>query len=72
MNQVIETPKKEAFYFGLYVCAYCLGSVFGKNRKRHVLKSPEFADVAETEIIIPAGRQSFHKECLDKLKKESK
>lgn len=66
------TPEHESFYFGIYTCAYCLDSKRIKNgdRKRMSIPDPIYGDQAETEIIIPSGVQSFHRECLAKLKKE--
>lgn len=65
MRQQLEkpTPRFDSFHFGMFTCASCLGSV-GSGRISHELLEPVFGDQAETEIIIPAGRQSFHPACL--------
>lgn len=63
------TPYRDSFYFGLYTCAFCLDikPIHGKDRQKRILSEPEYGDWHKTEIIIPAGRHSFHKECLTKL-----
>jgi hypothetical protein len=56
------TPYRGSFYFGLNFCAYCLGLVSNGRTVRRV-RSPSFGDVKQTEIMIPEGRQAFHKNC---------
>lgn len=60
-------PLREMFAFGLYECAMCGANCFGSKRRTRKLKEPVWADFKKTEILIPAGRQSFHRECLRKL-----
>lgn len=59
---------RESFAFGLYTCAECSGDCF-KKRITRTLKRPIFADVKETEVLFPAGRHSFHKECWDTFRR---
>ena len=66
-----KVPEKESFYFGLYTCANCLSDAYGKGRKSFVLRRPLLEGLKEdSPVIIPAGRQSFHKQCLEELKEE--
>jgi len=62
-------PYYEPFAFGLYECACCTGDCYG-DRKTFVLKKPLFADYERTEVLIPAGRQSFHPDCLERVRTE--
>lgn len=61
-------PYKESFVFGMYERAYCGAECFGRRRKSFVLKKPIFAGKEETEVLISAGRQSFHPGCLAEVK----
>lgn len=56
-------PRFDSFHFGMFTCASCLSEVRGAERVSCVLRTPVFVDLAETEILIPAGRQSFHESC---------
>lgn len=60
-------PLHESFAFGLYECAKCGGNCYG-HRVARVLKGPFWADFKETEVLIPAGRQSFHPTCWQEIK----
>lgn len=57
------TPRYDSFHFGLFTCALCLTEVRGPTRVSEELAEPVYGDQAETEILIPAGRQSFHFNC---------
>lgn len=58
-------PLKEAFAFGYRVCAVC--HEFTPYPHSRALTRPIYADYAETEVLIPAGRQHFHKDCHWKI-----
>lgn len=59
-------PYFESFAFGLYECAVCGDRCYKKRISRR-LKRPMYADFKETEVLIPAGRQSFHRDCFNMI-----
>lgn len=63
VTRVAITPRFDSFHFGLFTCAACLGEVRGPGRLSQELGQPVFGDQAETEILIPAGLQSWHSDC---------
>lgn len=62
-TQVATIPRFDSFHFGMFTCASCLSRVGSAERVSYELREPVFSDYAETEVLIPAGRQSFHPVC---------
>ena len=66
------TPVKQSFFFGKETCAYCLDIQPMKHwHRKTYFVWPERRGFDE-EILIPGGRQAFHKECLKQLKADER
>lgn len=72
LSRVIVTPRFDSFHFGMFTCASCFGIAEGDNRVSQALERPVFGDQAEREILIPAGRHSFHPGCWESHLKDGR
>ena len=67
MDKEYVCPERESFHFGLDTCACCLGRFPRSAMYSRVLRKPRIG--IEDEIVIPAGRQLFCRDCHPVVKK---